>query len=129
MKAQKLDFVAREKQRLRKRREAHRVDGSSPRRVRLFTEAVELLAAGRGPPLFLCKCSFCKSCTRGLHKLAADDWERFWGGEYLTQSAQRHGDHGEKRDGLKVWCSADDLFELADSDWPGCEVVIFLVRP
>jgi len=86
-----------------------------------------ILTVGRGPtpPLFLCKCSLCKSCTRGLRELATDDRARFRGGKCLTQSAQRHGEHGEKGGGLKVWCSADDLFELEDFDWPGAFGVLF----
>jgi hypothetical protein len=36
-----------------------------------------------------------------LRKLEPDDWERFQGAEELTQSAQRHREHGEKGDGLK----------------------------
>jgi hypothetical protein len=60
-----------------------------------------------------------------MRRLAADDWERLPGAKNLTQSAQRHGEHGEKGDGLKVWCSADDLFELEDFEWPGAFGVLF----
>jgi hypothetical protein len=58
-------------------------------------------------------------------RLCYPDWERFREGKYLTQSAQRHGEHGEKGDGLKLWCNADDLFERKDADWPGSVEQLF----
>jgi hypothetical protein len=58
-------------------------------------KGVELRARMGPTPPFLCKCSFCESCTRGLRKLEADDWGRFPGRQILnterteTRRAQR----------------------------------------